>query len=216
MFRKVALLVALFLTLGSTTVSAQDSSAPVADLDGLESAYTRIYAPDFNAEGTPGAESMERVTVLTITGYTFDGEDAAAGALEPLADEVVNAIPVSHDITGEPVDDLGDSAVRHGGEFEDEGGPVTVEMVTVQDGDRIYQVSLAGAGLEDGDAQVDGIVQFMLDGEIESDEVAFSNDGTSTGGVFDLMPTDEDRDITADLTPQMDGDLMDVPAAPSS
>ena len=212
MFRKFALLMSLFLTLGSTTALAQDDAAPVADLDGLESAYSRIYAPAFNAEGTPGAQSMERVTVLTVTGYAFESDDAAASALAPLGDEVINAIPVSHDIAGEPVDDLGDSAILHSGEFEDVNGAMAIHMVTVQDGARIYQVSLAGAGPEDGGALVQDSAQHMLDGEVDTDEVTLNNDGTSTGGVFDLMPTKDDTDLTGGLVPQMDGDLMDMPA----
>ncbi len=219
MFRKLTLLLSLVLAMGfavSTTAAAQDVPASADDIEGLESGYARMYMPDFAAMiesvGTPGAEMTideNGVMLIMISGFTFDSEDNASKAVDLFSEGMTGETSGLEGMESSEIDDLGDKNLLINGETDEAGEPMATNMLLVQDGTSMYMISVTGGELDAGTQQVQDIAQHMIDGEIETEEVTFSEDGTSTGGVFDLMPNiEEDAELLSNLAPSTDMDMM--------
>lgn len=223
--RKFILLVSLVLTLGfgiTTSVTAQETpAAEMPQLEGLESGYARMFMPDFNAMfeamGTPGANipELDEKGVLTIMTavLTFDSTDNAGKGLDSTADAFTRQ-DGGTDLTSSEIKDLGDKAMLYSGEADaGDGTTMLTNVLVVQDSERVYMVMVAGGELEAGATQAKDIARFMLDARPTTPEVTLKQDGTSTGGAFDRMPTAKDTDLVSGLAPFMDVDMKADPAS---
>lgn len=217
MFRKFTLLLSLVLAMGfaiTSTAAAQDVPTSAGDVEGLETGYARMYMPDFSAmieaAGTPGATTgfdENAVLVIMTAGFTFDSEDNAGKALDTFGEGFTSEMSGAENLEAAELDDLGDRAVLYSGTVEESGESMPTNTLLVQDGEAVYMISVTGGDLDEGKQQAQDIATHMLDGEIETGDVTFNEDGTSTGGVFDLMPTAEDTDLVSGLAPSMDMDF---------
>lgn len=216
MLRKMTALFSLLLALGLTMSAAgQDASSVEEELPGIESAYSRLFMPDFDAMfaalETPGADiefdENGVVMVMTIV-FTFDSEDNAANAMNTLQEGFVETSEEA-EIEETEIDDLGDRALMFSGVVDETDDPLTTISLFVQDGEHVYVVTLGGGELEAGKQQSQDIAQFMVDAEISTDEVTLDAEGGSTGGAFDLMPTAEDTDLVGGLAPTSDSNMLE-------
>lgn len=216
MFRKITLLLSLIMAMGLTAVTASAQEVPATeDVEGLETGYARMYMPDFSAMidsiGTPGAETdfdEEGVMMVMIAGLTFDSDDNASEAFGSFSESYSGELSGAEGMEASEIDDLGDNAALLSGEMTESGEAMATNMLLVQDGESLYLISVTGGEVDAGSQQVQDIAQHMLDGEIENEEVTFNEDGTSTGGVFDLMPDpEEDAELLSNLAPGMDMDM---------
>jgi hypothetical protein len=215
LFKKMTTLLSLVLALAFTTsVAAQDiPTFDPSEAEGLESAYARMYMMDFEALlASPEAaaeldlESMPFYAFLAV--FTFEEEDMASENFEVFAEEFANGF--FGESTTEPemteVDGLGEQAVEYVGELEvDETQAAPTSVLMVQDGENML-ISVVSGGQDVSDIST-GYMEFMLDGEVGA-EVELVEDGTSTGGAFDLMPTIEDTEVLNGLVPFMDMDFL--------
>lgn len=221
MLRKFTILLSLVLTLGfaaTTSAAAQempDVDAP--DMEGLETGYARMFMPDFGAMidalGTPGADMPEIdqegvLTVMTAI-LTFDNADNADKSMAVVADTYTEEGESDTDIdmTSEEISDLGDKATLHSGAVDISGEKTTFNILIVKDDSQLLLIQVIGGEAEAGATQAQDIANFMLDTEPTTDEVTFNEDGTSTGGAFDRMPTAEDTDLVDGLAPFIDMDM---------
>lgn len=222
MFRKLILLVPLVIAMGfsqNATAAVQDIPPSIADeFEGIESGYLRHYMTESYYEavtdviGTPRATAdveVEDIQILTITGVTFDSADNAEQAFDTFHEDFASDLEMSGSPDAEELtmDDLGDLAILHKGTIVGEDEALATAGLFVQDGEQVYMIQMIGGELDAGEQQVQDIAQFMLDGEIQTDEVTLNEGGTSTGGVFDLMPTVDDTDLIGDLVPAEDAVL---------
>lgn len=220
MLRKMTALLSLLLALGLTmSASGQEASSMEEELPGLESAYSRLFMPDFDAMfaalETPGADvefDEDGVIMVMTMVFTFDSEDNAANAMDTLHEGFFETGEEAETEETE-IEDLGDQALMFSAVVEESGEPLTTISLFVQEGEHVYMVTVGGGELEAGKQQTQDIGQFMVDAEITTDEVTFNEDGTSTGGVFDLMPTADDTELVGGLAPSSDMDLMEGFAA---
>jgi hypothetical protein len=216
MLRKMTALLSLLLALGLTmSASGQEASSMEEELPGLESAYSRLFMPDFDAMfaalETPGADvefDEDGVIMVMTMVFTFDSEDNAANAMDTLHEGFFETGEEAETEETE-VEDLGDQALMFSAVVEESGEPLTTISLFVQEGEHLYMVTVGGGELEAGKQQTQDIGQFMVDAEITTDEVTFNEDGTSTGGVFDLMPTADDTELVGGLAPSSDMDMME-------
>jgi len=213
--RRSALLLPLALGLVARTAPAraQDVSSPtdlLALLDGLEAAPARVYV-DASQVGlpTPDADPAP-VTRLTITVLVFRDADAAKDAYRLAATTLVAGALIGAEpsaIERTERDDLGDNAVQYLREQPERH--VTNGLLLVLAGEVGYIIQ--GLGEHDGDATItylDEIAAFLLAQDAPTAPVTVVQDGTASGGWFDVMPGRDDEDVLQGLLPTFDYDLL--------
>lgn len=213
MIWKLSLVLALVFSLALTT-PALAQGTPEAELDGLESAYGRIYLFDpASLTATPGtAEAMDPATIPVIgrtAVYTFEDTAAAEANLEPLSAVIAVQASEGASVEKEEIDDLGDAAYQFTAEVEPEPGMITgMTLYMVQDGPLVLLAAVVGG--EDPTGMVRSWIELMLDREVSEEAIELKDDGTSTGGVFALMPTADDAAQLGGMVPITDIDLLDT------
>lgn len=225
--KKLLITLSLLLTLGLSTagVAAQtdgveapdleELAANAYDVEGLQSVYDRTFSVDYMAMmASPDAdfESMDMsamMKMISIQGMSFDNEDNAKAYIEDMRSEMEQAVEEGDTETfeGMEISDLDDFDVD--GIRVDTNMPdldIAASMIIFSDGNHAFMVMVMDADMETAQSSVNEVTQFVIDAEVENEEVTFNEDGTSTGGVFDRMPTSEDE-VVGDLTTTMDMEL---------
>lgn len=221
MVRRIALLLSLIFALAVSSSAGAQSTPTLdpADVEGLESGYARAYIADIEAlMATPGAIEELSLDDLALSGlaavFTFEDEEAASNAFGDFADQFAEGFLEGSGTEAEPteIDDLGEQAIEYFGETEvDAETTAPTSMMIVQEGEYIYVSVILGG--TDASESSRTLVEHLMDGEIGEDEVVFNEDGTSTGGVFELMPNEENPEVVQDMVPFMDMDFMAQSAA---
>ena len=159
-------------------------------LEGLVSVYARSYSYD--------QEAMSGIDILAIT---FETNDHAVAYVDEGYSELLALIDENPDVFGHlQVDELeGFDTVGIRATNADEDTDTKVSTILIVNDNHVFQISVIDVELGAAEAKADEILEFILDAEIQSDEVSFNQNGTSTGGVFDRMPTAED-DVIGDFT----------------
>lgn len=214
MIRRLTALLALVLTMGCSSASAQD--APPVDLswlDGLETAYGRMYFQAPSATPAADADTTNRPLFGMATVLTFDSPESARAGFDVLEDEFSRGFfgASETDVEKMAIDDLGDNAV----EFRDAltldtapSEPATI--VLVHDGDTVlFSVMVSGPATSEWAHSFAG---HILGAETGTDEVVFHEDGTSTGGAFERMPGADEADVLNGMIPYLDIDYLAAPA----
>lgn len=204
------------MTALTTSVGAQTPSEEMnpADIDGLQWGYGRLYAADMesmmDAMSTPGAEmpDMENMVLSGVTMiFKFDNDDNASKGLDQFGDAFAQEM-VGTKGDKEEVDDLGDEAVAYTGTTTEEGMDMASSTVFARDGDLIYGAVIVGGKEDDAKAMATDVITFMMDKGVSDSDVELNEDGTSTGGAFDAMPTADDADVIGGLLPSNDADIL--------
>jgi hypothetical protein len=215
LFKRLAVLLSLIFTLAFTTSAvAQDVPAlDPSEVEGLENAYGRMYMVDIESVmSTPGAAEAVAAGETPLSGmaavFSFDDAGNAEAAFDQFSDEFVSGFFGDAEVEETEVDDLGDKAIEYTGEMElDATETATTSMLIIQDGETLM-ISMIMGGTETSD-QALGLAEYMLDAEPGEDEATVVDDGTSTGGTFDVMPTADDADVVGGMIPFMDIDFLE-------
>jgi hypothetical protein len=80
-------------------------------------------------------------------------------------------------------------------------------ILVLVDGNQVFMIVAIDVDVESAEAKVTDIAKYVVDAEVENDEVTFSEDGTSTGGVFDRMP-EAGHELVSDLPSVSDTELQ--------
>ena len=209
----LALVLAFLLALpvSAQTPAASPGATPDTlpdTLPGLEYVAARQYAPDPSQPIDPESES---VFVLTVRIFEFDSEEHAnAGWESTVESTAIQAdVPTDSDkVAYEEIEiaDLGDRAWATTLAAETpEGDTGYFRLIYVQDGARLYTLN-AIAGSAEATLVTDELAAAMVEAEPGDGEVRFSGDGTSSGGVWDLLPQPGDE-VLGDLQAFADAEL---------
>ena len=207
----VFMVLLLAAPVSAQTPAASPGATPGATpetLPGLEYVAARQYAPD--PSQTIDTES-EGVFILTVRIFEFDSEEHANAGWESTVEStaIESDVPAGSDkVEYEEIEieDLGDRAWATTLAAETpEGDTGYFRLVYVQDGDRLYTLN-AIAGSAEATLVTDELAAFMVDAEPGDGEVRLSKDGTSTGGVWDLLPGPADE-VLGDLQAFADAEL---------
>ena len=222
MIRKLTALFALVLSLGLAIMpaAAQDVSLDDASEFGLEGGYMRMYMADPAAEATPSPDLLG----VMVAGFQFDSADSAESAFEEFSCGFAGGFMGAADAedcagladagftVNEDLEINGDKAIEITGEAN-VGGPTPVTLLSIQSDNHLFMVIVLGVA-EEGAGDVMG--GYLADAEPVDTEVEFSDDGTSTGGFFDMLQQEGDAEIEG-LMPVSDmdffGDAESTPAA---
>lgn len=206
------LALALVQALGPTGISAQN----LETADGLQSAYGRLYSnePDTTvASSTTGASTPDTESgyeSITVIGLSFESEDDATAFLGELRSNLENQAEQS----GEEAD-----AEFQEIDFDKEGFLAVMNVpntgvntvVLFVDGNTLFLVDVSHPDRETANTMATDVATFVAHAETENEAVSFNEDGTSTGGVFDRMPTTEDE-VVGDLNSMSDSEIFLAPA----
>lgn len=217
--KKLMMTFSLLLTLGlSTTGVAAQNGTPepetndieYSEVEGLQSSYERTFFVDFDAVALASPETdfedldmAEMMRLIGIEGLTFDSEDNASAYLQrawgEFDSEAADNEEMMEGVEITELEGFGVDGMRMTMQWPDL--EVTTVVVILMDGNHVFQVMVVDTNPEAAESKIDEIIQFVLDADIENDEITFNMDGASTGGVFDRMPSSGDEIV---------GDLMDV------
>lgn len=208
MVRKLMALLALVLMMGMSVMPAAAQDADdMAEL-GIESLYMRMYGADPSA----ATANTELLGVMAI-GIEFEDADGAEAAFEDFSCGFISGFVgidatdcdglVDGGLTVSDVDGIGDAGLEATGEGELSGSPTPMTILSVLDQERIFIVINIGVN-EPGSG--DDLAKFMVNAEPSDAEVVLNDDGTSTGGFFDLLPQEGDKEIEG-LMPISDMDM---------
>lgn len=221
MVRKLTALFALVLALGMAVMpaAAQEVSMDDASEFGLENGYMRIYMADPSSASTPSADLLG----VMVGGFQFDSAESAESAFEDFSCGFAGGFMGAEDaqdcegladagFTVSDVEGIGDSAIEITGEA-DIAGPTPLTLLSIQSDNYLFMVITLGSD-EPGSSDVMG--KFLADAEPVDTEVEFNEDGTSTGGFFDMLPQEGDAELEG-LMPITDmnffGDAESTPAS---
>lgn len=209
---------ALALLLGGMVlapVSAQDEEDEFDfnDLAGLQSGVGRYYYADYSAMydamSTPGAEmpAMPALLGLSAGVLKFDSDDNAAtgldqifqefvssaneGLAEDAADAATPTTPVA--VTEGEVDDIGDKAKTISAATEEEDGTYYSYGIIVQDDEYVFM--LIANGSSDPSGAINDLAKDMIDRDAGDGDGTFNEDGSSTGGLWDFFPANDDAKL---------------------
>ena len=219
--KRLFLVFSLLLSMAASTVavSAQVDGVeapdiPETDIEGAQIAYSRMYSVDFMALMDDPDVDLETdmaamMRSMSIQGIQFDSEDNAKAYVElsmDALDEAMESDPETmegmeaSELEGFDVDGIVVSM-----DMPDVG--IAMTLILFVDGDQVFQISATDADVETSRATAESLVEYVLDNEVQTEEVTFNEDGTSTGGVFDRMPA-ADHELVGDLTSVTDMELM--------
>lgn len=200
MVRKLTALFALVLSLGLAVMpaAAQDVTMDDASEFGLEGGYMRMYMADPASEATISPDLLG----VMVAGFNFDSADSADAAFEDFSCGFAGGFMGAADaedcdglaeagFTVSDVEGIGDKAIEITGEA-DIAGPTPVTLLSIQSENHLFMVITLGSS-EAGSS--DAIGKFLAEAEPVDTEVEFNEDGTSTGGFFDMLPQEGDAEI---------------------
>lgn len=218
MVRKFMALFALMLALGMSVMPAAAQTSDSLSEIGVENVYIRMYMADPAATVEVNPDLMG----VMVGVIEFDSADTASDSFEDFSCGFVSGFVgieatdcdglVEGGMEVADVSGIGEQALEATGEATVSGTTMPTTILAVQQDNNIFLViNLGIAEPESGDA----IAKFLVEAEPVDTEVVFSEDGTSTGGFFDMLPQDGD-DVIAGLMPVMDLDMMDDGATPGA
>lgn len=221
MVRKLTALFALVLALGMAIMPAAAQDVNMDDMSelGLESGYMRIYTVDPASASTPTTDLLGMMAI----GFQFDSADSAETAFEDFSCGFAGGFMGAEDaqdcegladagFTVSDVDGIGDQAIEITGEA-DIAGPTPVTLLSIQSENHLFMVITLGS---DEPGSSDAIGTFLAEAEPVDTEVEFSEDGTSTGGFFDMLPQEGDPELEG-LMPVSDMNFFeDASSTPTS
>lgn len=210
MVRKFAALFALILTLGlaAAPVAAQDVDQEALEDVGMQSGYLRMYLAD------PATSENPDMLGVMVVGLEFEDADSLDSGFEDFTCGFAGGFLGTEDVLDceglvdagfevSDVDGMGDQAIEVTGEA-DVNGPTPTTMLALQSDNYLFIVINLG---DDTPGSADEFGTFLADAEPVDTEVAFSDDGTSTGGFFDMLPQEGDP-LLESLMPMMDTELF--------
>jgi hypothetical protein len=189
----LAALAALLLVIPAAA-QTPDATPAGDELAGLEYYAGRQYAPDPAAGIDRENPGLFQVSARV---YVFDTEENADARWDSTIESTIveSDIPSGSDnveFEEAEIDDLGDRAwVTTLAATTPEGDTGYFRLLYVQEGTSLYVVS-AIAGSDDATAIGDDIAREIVEREPGDGEGTFREDGTSTGGIWDIFPATGD------------------------
>lgn len=209
---------------GPLHAAAQDDPATDTfdfnELDGFQRGTGRTYMGDLtalfgnlDAYATPGAEiatpDLNSLGLFMLGGFVaqFDSSDNAVAALDKLAAQVTQPTGDAEELvfTETEIDPIGDTTKAYSGQYSEDGIDGSASVILAQKGEYVYAVVAISFG-SDPTAAATSFVTDMTGKTPGDGEGTFSEDGTSTGGLWDVFPS-SDADYLTGLTPMSDEDL---------
>lgn len=210
MVRKFAALFALILTLGlaAAPVAAQDVDSDALEDVGMQSGFLRMYLAD------PATSENPDMLGVMVVGLEFEDADSLDNGFEDFTCGFAGGFLGTEDALDceglvdagfevSDVEGMGDQAIEVTGEA-DVNGPTPTTMLALQSENHLFIVINLG---DDTPGSADEFGTFLADAEPVDTDVEFSDDGTSTGGFFDMLPQEGDP-LLEGLIPMMDSDLF--------
>lgn len=209
--KRIILALTMVLALGGSGIAAQS----LEEAEGLESFFSREYttgssataAQVSSADSTPQPmESEVEYKRVTVAGLTFESDEAAENYLGEMRSAIEAQTEQSDDEQDAEIQDLD---IDNDGFLAVMNVPNTGvnTVVLFVDGNTMFLVDVAHPDRDTANTTATDVAEFVADADIETDEVTFNEDGTSTGGVFDRMPTGDD-DVVGDFTTIMDREVF--------
>lgn len=208
---------------GPLQVAAQsDSTTGNFDFKGLEGYQRgagRTYMGDLSTlfgnldTATPGAEEgtpdLSQLGLFLLQGFVvqFDNSDHASAGFDNLTDQIAKGAGEDEELTFSEaqVDNIGDKTRAFSGQYAEEGIEGSAVILLTQKGDFIY----AAVSVSFGSDQTGAVTTFVTDMSNKNPgdgDGTFKDDGTSTGGLWDVFPA-ADADYLKGLAPVTDQDL---------
>ena len=193
------MLMALTMAFAAISPAAAQSATPdpITELNKIAKDVT-IYGRSYEADmtGTPVPDQLMPVTSI-VQVYVLDdakvAEEAFPHVQQLMIDELESVVDAPFKTTN--VDGFGTNATLSTAEVSKSGISVGVALYLVQEEDVIYLTASVVANGEAKDVAME-FLTFMMDQEPgKADTTEFNQDGTSTGGYFDVLPTDKDTDV---------------------
>lgn len=201
--RLVGIAIAFLLALGLMPVAAQEQEESVLDdpsqLEGIEAGVSRSWYTTMDMS-TPPAEGESVVFFAGVAVLEFDSEDNAEAAFGAIRDYFDSSAAAElgiddADLTLEAFDDFGDNGYLIEAGLADEDETAFFRYIIIHDDEYVYY-----GGAVSTDAEAAGLANDLVayvDGQDDdaSGLGEFNEDGTSTGGLWDLLPAADDEMI---------------------
>ena len=218
--KRLFLVLSLLLGMVTSTVAVsaqvdgvEAPDVPEMEIEGVEFAYSRSYSVDFMAimedpEYDP-EDTSAMMRSMSIQGIQFESEDAANAYMDQNQKALDEA-------AAEDPEAMGGIAFSELEGFDVDGMIITMDMpdigiamvmVVFADGDQVFQVSTTEADVDTAKAAAESLIEYIVDNDVQDEEITFNEDGTSTGGMFDRMPAADDE-LVGDLTTVSDMELI--------
>jgi hypothetical protein len=192
----ISLLIALMLSLLLAPAAAQESTplAPEMGEDGIESVVSRGWGIDFanaSPEASPEIADLQMVMAMVMR---FETPEQAATAFELFMSDMSEQMATddtSDEVELTMIDGIGDQAAVVSSVVVESEGTWISRLSVAQEGRYLYTVTAFG-GDADRVASADELLTSMVDANDPADgDGTFMEDGTSTGGLWDVLPTDD-------------------------
>jgi hypothetical protein len=201
----------LVAAMGGWAIAQDHQPTDIASLPGVVSWFGRIYRPqpevwDILAED-PDADLDTFAMTINASIVAFDSAaNAAAGFVQ------ISSDPADVMVDPLPVDEapFGDASVFFTGIFTNEGERIAGGRLVALTDALVVMVNAVSLREDDPDlvSAVDGFATYITQATPGEGDVDFNEDGASTGGTMDMLPTDDDVDVLNGLYVLMDQDNL--------
>ncbi len=189
-------LILLPILAGVRPAAAQDAALDVTTLEGLQRSVMRSYGLDymaiFDAMATPGSEiaNPQGVIFLWANLLEFDTAEHAQAAMGTLTEAANSTGGIT--VSGAPVSefqlDLGEESVSYLESQEIDGQQSNAILTLVRQDRYIYFVIMTAIDAE-AEPILTQLVTSMIDTPAGEGDGTFIAGGTSTGGLWDKLPS---------------------------
>ncbi len=212
----MAALLGLSLIAPAAAQDADTETLGLEEIDGMQRLVARYYSVDLEAMldsmGTPGAGGEDALDLWSAQFasagvFQFESDETAESGFDVLYEELRTGLVEPGDtpelqIEEYEVDDLGDEARALDTVVDEEGRPLHLTALFVRDGQHIFYL-IGSSAREEGAQTVLVLARSMVDAEPGDGEESFAEDGTSTGGIWDLLPA-AGHEALGEMIPQAD------------
>lgn len=212
----ISLFITLALSLMLAPAGAQEATPvdPLMQGEGLELAVSRLWSIDYSAASPAASADLPDLQLVSGLVMRYETPEFAARAFDKLTGDMAEETSADESLTDQEVvalDGIGDQASAIGTTAVEPEGTWVTRVSTAQEGQYLYIVMAIGAD-PDRVATADNLLVGMVnDVDPGEGDGTFMEDGTSTGGPWDTLPTN-DHPALAGLINYGDAILFPVPA----
>jgi hypothetical protein len=192
----IGLLITLALSLMLAPAGAQESTplAPEMGEDGIETVASRAWGIDFASASPEASPEIADLQIVIAMVMRFETPEQAVAAFDVFMSDMSEQMATEdtpEEVEVTTIDGIGDQAAVVSSVVVESEGTWISRLTVAQEGRYLYTVTAFG-GDPDRVADTDELLTSMVNAvDPSDDEGTFAEDGTSTGGLWDVLPTDD-------------------------
>ncbi len=192
----ITLLFTLVLSLMLAPASAQEATPvdPLMQGEGLELAVSRLWSIDYSMASPVASSGLPELQLVSAMAMRYETPELATRSFDQLTRDMAEETSTDETLTDHevvPLDGIGDQASAIGTTTVEPEGTWIARVSIAREGQYLYIVMAVGADADRVATADDLLAGMVNDSDPGEGDGTFVEDGTSTGGPWDVLPTND-------------------------